>query len=553
MDREKLEKLEIEETELEAIEDALEEKQNDLETRIDAAESNGNMERKKQLESELSDVEELLGQVREKIKAEGSDQKAQPQEKAETVHGAVPTAVDDAVSHTVPTAMGAMDELADNLAEKVEEFKKSFGAQKSEMSEAAKEKAEIKAREAEDKKHGAELKAKAAELRKKAAEAEAAKAKEEKETAREIEKEVEKARDGAGSDANLSEYEKTFNEGITDYSTGKHTDAFQKIYKVANAGESSRLSKDKLGQAEQLLARMYMNGEGTAADEKRAWFWFEKAANHENLEGCLALAQRNTELVPKSPEEEYTYRKNALKYFGIAGNQGSKTGKLKFVDICVMKKAQISSADIKTACRFLDELIALEEDSFVKQSLADKKKELRATAAEKKEKGDIGGRPGKKMYKDGRDILAIVGAILAMFGAMYMCHYLLNRIDTSLNFEWMIPEYFLTWPPYFDGPIFGYFEVLGAADLLNIGNAADIWGLIFLFVGYLLTALSRVENRGIIANVICEVSLYSSAALGVIAFYMGRDYHGLRELIYMVCFILISRVPGMIIRVFVEG
>lgn len=569
MDREKLAKLEIEDTDLEAIEDVLEEKQNDLEIRMEAAQSNGNMERKKQLESELAEVEELLGQVKEEIKAAAFDERTQQQEKEETVHGAVPTAVDEAARHTVPVAMGAMDEPAD----KVEGVKKTFGAQKREKEEGAKEKAETKAQEAEDKKHEAELRAKAEKLRKKAAEEEAERAKTEKE----IEKEAKEAGGGAVSGADLSEYEKAFNEGIRDYATGKYTDAFQKIYKVANDGEKSGLSKEKQGQAELLLSRMYRNGEGTAADEKRADHWIKKAAEHENLEGCLAMGQQNAEQTPKSPEEENTLRENALKYFEIAGKQGSKVGKQKYIEVCIKKKNQISSANIRTASNFLDELIALEEDSFLRQSLEDTKSELRKAPFGKKGKGGIGGYfgilSGGKMYKDFRDVLAIVGALLALYGVILTCYSISGFPDTVFHFAWMVPERFYKWPKFFSNNtindiLYVVLEFFGGVDFAEhfAGSYESrnviAWGIsVFIPAGYMLSALSRVEERGKIANVVCEVSMYVSAALGFIAFYCFVNYRytvanrnrdpGAVDVLFslsVLAIILVSRIPGMIIR-----
>lgn len=568
MDKEKLARLKIEDTALEAIEDALEEKQNDLETRMEAAQSNGNMERKKLLESELAEVEELLEQVKEEIKA-ASGEKAQQQEKEETVHGAVPTAVDEAAPHTVPVAMGAMDELAD----KVEGVKKTFGTQKREKEEGAKEKAAAKAQEAEDKKHEAELKAKAEKLRKKAAEEEAERAKAEKE----IEKEAEAAGSGAVSGAALSEYEKAFNEGITDYATGKYTDAFQKIYKVANDGENSGLSREKRGQAEWLLSRMYKNGEGTDVNEKRAEYWLKKAAEHENLEGCLTMGQLISEQTPKSPEEENTLRENALKYFEIAGKQGSKIGKQKYIEVCIKKKNQISSANIRTASNFLDELIALEEDSFLRQSLEDTKSELREASFVKKGNGGIGGRfgrcPGGKMYKDFRDVLAIVGALLAMYGVILTCCSISGFPNIVFHFEWMVSKRFYEWPKFFSNNtindiLYVVLEFFGGVDFAEhfAGSFESrnviVWGIsVFIPAGYMLSAISRVEERGKIANVVCEVSMYVSAALGFIAFYYFVNYSytvanryrdpGAGDVLFslsVLAIILVSRIPGMIIR-----
>lgn len=572
MDREKLLRLEIEETDPDAIEDALEEKQNDLETRMDTAESNGNIERKKQLELELAEVEELLKQVKEEKKAALSRQKEQPQEEKKA-RGVVPTAVEETVSHTVPTAIDGLEELADNVAGKLETVKNVFGGKNRGQTKDAKEKAEEKAREAEDKRHEAELKAKAAKLRKKAAEEEAVKAKAEKEAAKaKAEKEADKAKtekeadkteeketDKTGgeatSKADLSEYEKLLNEGIAAYATGKHSEAFQKIYKVANVGKNSKLSRDKLGQAEQLLARMYKNGEGTVADTDRAWFWFEKAANHENIEGCLAMGQRNAELTPKSPEEENTYRVNALKYFKIAGNNGNKVGKEKFIDICIKKKSQITFGDIRTAGKFFDDLIELESDSFVKQSLLEKKQDFFDRTSEKKAKKKK--RNNHSLYYNFRDLLSIIGALLTVFGVMLYCNCMLEYYDTFFNFDKLIPEYFKVNMP----PTNWLLDLLREYDMLEnlSGSNTGRWSMLFIPIGFMISAMSRIEYRGAIANVICEIALYFSVIAGFVAFYyvcpapyVVGDMYGLLTSGRILVLIQIFRLPGILIRYFID-
>lgn len=552
MDKEKLWRLEIEETDLDAIEDALEEKQNDLETRMDTAESNGNMERKKQLELELAEVEELLRQVKEEKKAAASKPEPQPEEKEEKARGAVPTVVDETVNRTVPTAIDGLEEFTDNV-------KKVFGGPKSEKTQEAKEKAKAKekekAKEAEDKKHEAELKEKAAKLRKKAAEEEAAKTKAEKEAAKADEKKAEKTGGGVATGAELSEYEKLLNEGITAYATGKHKDAFEKIFKVANAGKDAKLSKDDLGQAEQLLARMYKNGEGTPVDTNRAWFWFEKAADHGNVEGCLAMGQHNAELTPKSPAEENTFRENALKYFKIAGNSGSKVAKEKYVDICIKKKNQISFGDVLTACKFLDDLIELESDSFVKQSLAEKKKELTDKEPKKKKTQK---RNSTTLYNGFGDALAIIGAVLAALGVMLFCNFVLEYQDTFFNFAKVIPEYFKVNEP----PVVWGEEILQEFDNFAqpYGSNPGRWSMLMIPAGFLLSAFSNIEKRGIIANLLCEISLYFSVIAGFVTFYyyyvclvpyeMEIQY-GVAMAVCILVLIQIPRLPGILFRRFI--
>ncbi len=561
MDREKLLRLEIEATEPDAIEDALEEKQNDLETRMDTAESNGNMERKKQLEVELAEVKELLKQVKEEKKKAAEKPKEQPAKKEEKARGAVPTAVEEKERRAVPTAIDEKQQFADNMADKLSDKLTAMTGvigkmrEKSEESkEKSKEKAKEKAEEAQEKRHEAELKEKAAMLRKKATEEEAVKAKAEKEAAKAEEKKAEKAeKDGSDADsaAELPEYEKLLNEGIADYATKKYKDAFQKIFKVANAERKSKLSDEKLGQAEQLLGRMYKNGEGTTADESRAWFWFEKAAEHENVEGCLAMGQRNAELTPKSPEEEETFRENALKYFKIAGNNGSKVAKEKFVDICIKKKGQISFGDNITASKFLDDLIALEDDSFLKQRLADKKKELNAKPSKDRPK-----RNSRKFYAGSRDAWAIIGALLTAFGVMCFCNAQLQDVDVFFNFSNIIPEYFINNMPPIGSlaeALFREFEIL----YTYYADATPYWAALFIPAGFFLSSISYVEKRGTLANLCCEASLYFSVISCVMVVYCCVKLWGVsvEEIFGLVLFFVITAVIpqifGAIIRFFI--
>lgn len=562
MDKEKLSRLEIEETELEAIEDALEEKQNELETRRDVAESNGNTKRKEQLDAELAEVEELLKQVKEEIKAAKDQPKEAFPKTEEKVRGTVPTVAEETGNRAVPTAIDGMEEATNKLAEKMDSLKNYIDIKKDKKEEEAKAKAEEKEKVAFEKYHEDELKSKAAKLRKEAAEEEAKKVKEEKEKRKEEEKESKKDEPKAASEEDLSEYEKCFNDGVAAYAKEKYDKAFQNIFKVANAGRSSKLGKEKLGQAEQLLARMYKNGQGTSVDNERAWFWFEKAADHENVEGCLALGQHNADLTPKNPQEETEFREKALKYFKIAGDNESKVGKEKFIEICIKKKNLISNGDIRTARRFLDDLIELEEDSFIKQTLRDKKKELSEKDSNGKGKASSK-RNNNKLYNGYLDVIAILGALVTILGVMCICNYILEFQDTIFNFSKLIPNYFRNHEP----PYLPYLFDWGQESLFAFnefaqpyGSGVAFWGLFLFPVGFFLSATSSVERRGKIANFVCEFALYFSAISGFMTYYYYINitshsmvpWHGIAIAALIVFNIQIFRLPGMLIRYFIE-
>ncbi|MCR5754941.1 MAG: hypothetical protein K6G30_09065 [Acetatifactor sp.] len=467
MDKEKLLELEIEATELEAIEDALEEKQIDLENRIDAAEENGNIERKEQLTEELRKVEELLQQAKiEKTTAES--------EPKETIDAVIPTAIEETEDYIIPISL-----------EKTEEIKK-------------KEKSKVQ--DGEEKAHEAELKAKAAQIRKKAVQEEKAREKEEEKANKEKDSLME----------SKDEYRKSFNQGIMDFAASKFEEAFAQIKKVADAGEKSGLSEEDLGQAEQLLGRMYKDGKGTRVDQERAWFWFKKATEHKNVEGYLAMGQHYTELSPKSPKEESDFRENALHYFELAGKAENKVGKEKFVDICIKKNNQISSSDAKKARNFLDELIELEEDAYLRQMLIDKKKELRR----KKKKVKSNSYYARFRFED---IFAVIGSVCFAYGVILFMNYYLSWVDTLINFNYLVPEYF-----HSKDNLIGYYISNMAPILNNLSdetNYAEQWGFLFVVVGAFFSGLSPFEERGKKTNLVSEVLLYSSVIVSVVGVY----------------------------------
>lgn len=567
MDRDKLKLLDIEATELDAIEDALVEKQNDLETRMDNAESNGNMERKKQLEVELSEVEELLKQVREEMKAAASKPAEAPTEetakKEEKSRGVVPTAIEEG-SRVVPTAISKSEEVADSIAEKISGVKSIFGGKSAEEKESAKAKSEEKAKAAEEKKHEEELKAKAAQLRKKAAEEDAVKEKAEKEARKAAEKEAKKEAEEA-TPAELSEYEKDFNDGVAAFATSRYRESFRKIFKIANAGEATGLGKDKLGQAEQLLARMYTDGKGVdAKDESRGLFWFEKAAEHGNIEGCLAMGQHFADLTPKSPQDEEKFRKEALKYFKIAGSKDSKVGKEKYIEICEKRKSQISFIDARIACQYLDDLIELENDSFIKDRLENRKKDLMDRPKDKSAK-----RNNVSVFRGLPDIFAILSALLTTFGMMLVSNYAFAGMDTFLNFERFIPKFFFeTWLPEFleEGiesiypEVFEGFYTALCYGMPQSGSEQGLfWAFVLVPLGFMIGAISRVEKRGAIANFLCEASLWFAAIIYVVVMHFAlvsvKGYVGASALLYALealAFVVVFRLPGLLIRKFVD-
>lgn len=563
MDRDKLKLLEIEATQLDEIEDALVEKQNDLETRMDNAESNGNMERKKQLEVELSEVEELLKQVREEIKAAASKpaetEVAEASKKEEKARGVVPTSIEEG-SRVVPTAISKSEELADSIAGKLSGVRSALGGKRAEEKESAKAKAEEKAKEASEKKHEDELKAKAAELRKKAAQEEAAKEKAEKEARKAAEKEAEKETKEVTPET-ISEHEKDFNEGVAAFANGQYREAFRKIFRVANAGDASGLGKDKLGQAEQLLARMYRDGKGVdAKDESRGIFWFEKAAEHGNIEGCLAMGQHYADQTPKSPQDEDKFRKEALKYFKLAGSKDSKVGKEKFIEICEKRKSQISFVDARIACQYLDDLIEAEKDSFIKDRLQSRKKELMDRP---KDRGAR--RNNTSTFKGMSDVFAILSALLTTFGMMLVSNFVFTGKDTFLTFERFIPKFFLeTWLPEFleEGiesiypEVFEGFYTALCYNLPQTGPEQGIfWAFVIVPLGLMIGATSRVEKRGAIANILCEASLWFAAIIYTVVMHYAlitvKGYIGASAILYVLealAFVVVFRLPGLLVR-----
>ncbi|MDD6037414.1 MAG: hypothetical protein PUD20_01240 [bacterium] len=543
MDIEKLKEWEIEETELDAIEDALEEKQNDIEARMDAAESNGNMVRKNQLETELHEVETMLEEVKKEIEAA----KSGPKDKIENIHqkdahGAVPTAVDEPQEkkHVIPTVLDPAEELKDKVAGTLDRLKDK---KKNLSSEERKTDCET----ADDKKHEAELKKQAAMLRKKAADKEAS---EYEKVEREIKEDAEKATKETVAGP-VSKMEKKLMDGVAAFAAGNMTEAYSKIYEVANAGKDAGLDVAKLGESEQLLARMYRDGNGTTKDKKRALFWFEKAAEHGNVEGCLALGQNYAEITPKGPDEETSNRVNALKYFAKAGNLGSKVGKEKFVEVCIKKKDLITGSDVKIACKFIDDLVALEKDEYIQQTLKEKKQELKSSAGSKAAAQRK--RNSTAMIHDFRDVVTIAGALMAAFGVMLFCNNMLSEIDTFWNFSKWIPEHLVTTRL----PIAILPDIVQEFGRQQTGN----WGMLFMLIGWCLTAITHVENRGTLTNIVCESSLYFSAIAGFMAYYIAtKTVYSMESLVYLVMWsialvivLLIARIPGMIVRYFLEA
>lgn len=548
MDREKLLELEIEETDLEEIEDALEEKQNDLESRMDTAESNGNLERKQELEKELQKVFELMQQVRD----EKETAKTETEETVVVKHGAVPVVSEESKEHTVPTVINEGEERVENVKKSIKE---ALGIKKDEQVQETKA---SKEQEAQEKKHEKDLKAKAAEIRKKAAKEERARS----EAVTEPETDTEQNQTNHES---KDEYTIAFERGIKEYADKKYDDALKDLLKVGNAGEKSGLSKDKIGQAEQLIARMYQKGQGTTQDESRAIFWFEKAVGHKNVEGCLALGQLYADLTPKSPKAEKENVEKILKYFGLAGNYGSKAAKEKYVEVCINKKRHISNANIRQALKFLDDLIALEEDAYIKQLLVKKKKEVKqlkkSDTKDKTITKTITRRSQSKIPALMEDILTVIGSVCFACGVILMCHYLLFDLDTFFNFNRFIPAYFMNHIP----PIASNEIITDVLSWLRLGRTTGYtglepayWAIIFLPLGQFLIGLTYVQERGKLANVVCEITLYFSAVTAFMTYYrlaleykqnyISSDFIPLYVISGLLAYIFVSKLLAMIPR-----
>ena len=154
--------------------------------------------------------------------------------------------------------------------------------------------------------------------------------------------------------------------------------------------------------------------------------------------------------------------------------------------------------DVRIACQFLDDLIELEEDSFIKDRMQNRKKELMDRPKDKRVKKN-----NVSIFKGMPDIFAILSAILTTLGMMLFSNYVFANADTFLSFNKIIPKYFLqTWvPQILDEGIEVVLEMFfnGNLEMLAEFNAVDehgiFWAFTLLPLGLMLGAVSRVEKR----------------------------------------------------------
>lgn len=543
MNAEIIEKLGIEETEPEAILECLTDLQLELDERIEQATDAGRLEA---LEAQLAEVKEQIKEVTADIEAKKNAPEAQAEEK---VHGQLPIATEEAVA--------------------VVEKKKNFLVADDGTDEKAKEKAkkeeqknqekQAKEKEKLDKQHEEELKKQAKALQKDTKEQ---KKQEEIANQEQIKKDAEEAKTEADATAKnnpQTTMSKELVDGILAYKNNQFGEAYKKINMVANQGASQGLSKKELGDAEYMLGRMFQRGEGTTKSEERAKFWFETAANHDNVDGCLECGTYYATLNPANAKEDKSNLKKALQYYEKAAGLNSADGMTKYITLCEKRNQTIGFSTRLKAYKYCGAVKAVEPDNYLKTQWD---KRARAILFAKGDGGQKAGMPNviKSRHAGGvwQDIVAAIGAIIYIFGiacwikemSSVFCTTVFSNLPRIINgagaarfilnndflqklfFDWMLP-----FIPEF-----------------SLSMEWIVGSIVTMMLGNLLLGLSDYQDRSKLVNFICEARYF----LGVVAVVFAAEFmlEGLTsgEFVRMIALtslvVFVAKAPGALIRYF---
>ena len=488
-----LKEMGIEETDPSAIKDALGEKQIELEDRRDKAEANGNEDRKEELEAKLTELVTLLEELAK------NPVEVETPEPPKASHGVLSTAIDTPkVRGVVPTSVSG--DVAPKKSKK-EVFDNKLFDKNSVI----------------DKDHEKALKEKANSIRKSAEKAKEEKAEEVAaaesastlSTSKEETKVSDEGKETKPEASPTTGLEAELDDAIKLYMKNKYDEAFTKMLGIANKGDEAGLDKEKHGIAEFYSGMMYEGGKGVKKDIDRALFWYRKAAEHKNVDACLAGARIVSESVPMDAAEQYKKWGEVLSLLYIAGMGGSKAAKENYASICTDKFDWIGIGEKVKALHFLDMLIQEEEDEYEKQEYRKKRDVLRKKRHAKNT---------TKIRFDFSEFLTVIGAVLILWFAL------------SHSFYWGNVE-----SPAILNPTQGLLQKLHWINGHRLGELAygvySDYEMVPLFVvaciGWLLTGLSAINQRTRVTNFICELSMFVSAiAVSVSSILTNQSWQG---------------------------
>lgn len=471
----------------EEILEALEDKQLELEERLEQVED----------AARKATLQEQKAQIEQQMKALSQESKAEEPKK----------------NRVLPVA--APEEKKRNfLVEDTGEEKNN--AIESRLQDKAEKKAQEKAEKEREKlaeKHEDELKKKAKEIRKKTAQEKQAEATTPKPAASNATQSTTTTKQSAKTAAvapapavntrnlqNSSVKNKDLAEAIREYAAGNFKQAKDKLSELANKPESYGLDETERGIAEHLFGKMYQRGEGVSKDETRALFWFERGAEHGNTDCCLEAGTYYAGLTPTSAKEADDNRKKTIRYYSKAAELGSLDAKKKYVSYCEKQKANISFSQRMMAVSYCDDAKEAEKDEFLKQKWDERAKALRMSEKkEQKQKQKVS--VFLSSDKKWQEVLGFVGAILGIVSVLYLAQALL--CDTVR------------------GPLFSWLPNLYVSNWINIGQQKfmDSMGLVLLSeeacqLGYTATVLlvlssfllgfSSGPDRSRFLNYFCE-------------------------------------------------
>ncbi len=280
---------------------------------------------------------------------------------------------------------------------------------KDSVKEAEKKKEDVSKKVEALKQKDAEKKEKEAEMQKKAAE-DAAKA----------------AQDSLGLNSNANgdnnkvDANPELTKALIDYKNGDYASAFAGFNKLAESDNET---------AQYMFANMYYRGEGTNKNDERAEYWMKRSADNGYVSAQLDYGIMRLAAAGNAGND--TMAEEGLSYVGKAADNGDKQAILKYIEVA---KKQIGGRPAyEKAISYCDTLKKQSSDSYDNEQYDAAKTELNklrkeAIKIEKKIKFST--------------VFTIVGAVLSVFGALYLLggiHPLLWKHNGFLKF---IPDAF---------------------------------------------------------------------------------------------------------------
>lgn len=306
--------------------------------------------------------------------------------------------------------------------------------------------------------------------------------------AKNTQKETTKKKEAAPQQTELS-------KALHCYQNKDYTSAFRKFTEL---GEQK---KDPVAQL--MLARMYENGEGVAASEDRAIFWYRSSADRGNVDAQYAYAIKM--LAKKNGTTDNTNTKIGMSYLEKAADQNYQAAIDRYIELSLQDGSNLQW--LSKAIALCDRGKNVVQGSYEKEQYQKKKKELEDKKKNISKAKNVGNLP---------TVVSICGNLLYMVSFLYlfwgMHPYYASKIALFEKLPEAAEKYIIPWQAFRDWAT--------AEEFLSVNG---MLGIEILLIAATLSSIGAVGSRKKIAHKLVPVVVCVAIGMSIWHIYAWHE------------------------------